>query len=146
MKNEASAQTNSANDFFLARQPILNRNQRLVAYELLFRSAYVGSAGVTDDVAATASVIEHATELGLENIIGGSFAFVNIDATVLMSDFVEFLPREKVVLEILETVIATDAVVARIAVLRAAGYRFALDDVVADSATIQKLLPYMDID
>ena len=145
MKNEASAQTNSANDFFLARQPILNRNQRLVAYELLFRSAYVGSAGVTDDVAATATVIEHATELGLENIIGGSFAFVNIDATVLMSDFVEFLPREKVVLEILETVIATDAVVARIAVLRAAGYRFALDDVVADSATVRKLLPYMDI-
>ena len=145
MKNDASAQTNSANDFFLARQPILNRNQRLVAYELLFRSAYVGSAGVTDDVAATATVIEHATELGLENIIGGSFAFVNIDATVLMSDFVEFLPREKVVLEILETVIATDAVVARIAVLRAAGYRFALDDVVADSATVRKLLPYMDI-
>ena len=145
MKYDASAQTNSANDFFLARQPILNRNQRLVAYELLFRSAYVGSAGVTDDVAATATVIEHATELGLENIIGGSFAFVNIDATVLMSDFVEFLPREKVVLEILETVIATDAVVARIAVLRAAGYRFALDDVVADSATVRKLLPYMDI-
>lgn len=145
MKNEASPQTTSAKDFFLARQPILNRNQRLVAYELLFRSASVGPAGVTNDVAATATVIEHATELGLENIIGGSFAFVNIDAAVLMSDFVEFLPREKVVLEILETVIASDEVVARIIELRATGYRFALDDVIADSATVRKLLPHMDI-
>lgn len=145
VKSQASPQASSAKDFFLARQPILNRNQRLVAYELLFRAASAGSAGVTDDVAATATVIEHATELGLENIIGGSFAFVNIDEAVLMSDFVEFLPRERVVLEILETVIATDQVVARIIELRASGYRFALDDVIADSATVRKLLPHMDI-
>jgi EAL and modified HD-GYP domain-containing signal transduction protein len=145
MKNQASLHASSAKDFFLARQPILNRNQRLVAYELLFRAAAAGPAGVTDDVAATAAVIEHATELGLENIIGGSFAFVNIDAAVLMSDFIEFLPREKVVLEILETVIATDEIVARIIQLREAGYRFALDDVIADSATVRKLLPHMDI-
>ena len=145
MKNDASLQTHIAKEFFLARQPILNRNQRLVAYELLFRAASVGPAGVSDDVAATATVIAHATELGIENIIGGSFAFVNIDASVLMSDFVEFLPREKVVLEILETVVATDAVVARIVELRAAGYRFALDDVVADSATVRKLLHLIDI-
>jgi EAL and modified HD-GYP domain-containing signal transduction protein len=145
MKNEASPHANSAKDFFLARQPILNRNQRLVAYELLFRAASAGPAGVIDDVAATATVIEHATELGLENIIGGSFAFVNIDAAVLMSGFVQFLPREKVVLEILETVVATDSVVNRIIELKEAGYRFALDDVVADSATVRKLLPYMDI-
>lgn len=132
-------------EFFLARQPILNREQGLVAYELLFRRADAGTANVIDDVAATAAVIEHATELGMENVIGGSLGFVNIDATVLMSDFVQFLPRDKVVLEILETVKVTDAVVVRVNELKHAGYTFALDDVVGNSEDVRRLLPLVDV-
>lgn len=132
-------------DFFLARQPILNRQQSLTAYELLFRSAALGPAGVVDDVAATASVIEHASELGLDNVIGSSLGFFNVDTKVLLSDFIQFLPRDKVVLEILETVEATDEVVARVAELLALGYKFALDDVIADSPCLRKLLPMIEI-
>ena len=91
-------------EFFLARQPILNSEQDLVAYELLFRRASSGPANVVDDLAATASVIAHASELGIDNVIGNSLGFFNVDATVLMCDFVNFLPSDKVVLEILETV------------------------------------------
>lgn len=134
-----------ATDFFLGRQPILNRDQGLIAYELLFRRADVGTADVIDDLSATAAVIEHAAELGMDNVIGASRGFINIDATVLMSDFVQFLPRDKVVLEILETVKATDSVVTRIAELRHAGYVFALDDVIADSEDVRRLLPLADI-
>lgn len=132
-------------EFFLARQPILNRGQGLVAYELLFRRAATGTAGVIDDLAATASVIEHASALGMENVTGGSLGFVNIDAAVLMSDFVQFLPRDKVVLEILETVKVTDAVLARVVELKHMGYTFALDDVIGDSEDVRRLLPLVDI-
>ncbi len=145
MTNDKEPDSECAKDFYLARQPILNRDQKLSAYELLFRSAAVGPAGVTDDRAATASVIEHASELGLVNVIGASEGFVNIDERVLMSDFVRFLPREKVFLEILETVVVTDAVVARVEQLASEGYRFALDDVVADSAGLQRLLPFIEV-
>ena len=55
-----------ADNFFLARQPILNRGQRLVAYELLFRDAANDSARIADDAQATATVIAHAAELGME--------------------------------------------------------------------------------
>jgi EAL and modified HD-GYP domain-containing signal transduction protein len=132
-------------EFFLARQPILSRDQGLVAFELLFRSAAAGPANVTDDLAATASVIAHASELGMENVIGASLGFVNIDATVLLSDIVEFLPKDKVVLEILETVKVTDVIVDRVATLVKEGYRFALDDVVANSDNVQKLLSLVEI-
>lgn len=140
-----SSENHGARDFFLARQPILNRHQKLEAYELLFRSAAAGSAGVTNDLEATAGVIEHASELGLANVIGTSTGFVNVDANVLMSDFIQFLPREKVVLEILETVQVTDQVVARVSALVQAGYRFALDDVVADSVGLRRLMPLIDV-
>jgi len=137
--------TQRAKEFFLARQPILDPDQILVAYELLFRSAAAGPANVTDDLAATASVIAHTSELGMGNVIGASLGFLNVDSAVLMSDIVRFLPKEKVVLEILETVRANDALVARISELAKDGYRFALDDVVANSENVERLLPLVDI-
>lgn len=132
-------------EFFLARQPILDRNQSLVAYELLFRNAAVGPANITSDLSATASVIAHASQLGMEKVIGDSFGYLNADAAVLMSDIFQFLPREKIVLEIVETMKATPEILARIEQLVKDGFRFALDDVITDSTDVQKLLPLVDI-
>ena len=134
-----------ARDFFLARQPILDRKQELFAYELLFRAAAAGPANVTNDLSATASVIAHAAELGMANVIGSSLGFINVNAEVLLSDFIHFLPKDRVVLEILETVEVDERIVARVEELAAAGFAIALDDVVADSSNVQKLLPLADI-
>jgi c-di-GMP phosphodiesterase len=142
---DSSSLPQRVREFFLARQPILNRDQDLVAYELLFRSAAAGPANVTDDLSATASVIAHASELGMENVIGASLGYINVDAAVLMSDFVQFLPKEKVILEILETVEVTSHVVDRVRELAQAGYRFALDDVIAESDGMHMLLPLVDV-
>ncbi|EJL85498.1 putative signal transduction protein containing EAL and modified HD-GYP domain containing protein [Herbaspirillum sp. CF444] len=140
-----AAPVQHAHDFFLARQPILNREQELIGYELLFRNAAFGPANVNDDVSATASVIAHASELGLNNVIGSLHGFINVDATVLMSDFINFLPSDKVVLEILETVKVTPELVRRVTELSRAGYVFALDDVIAESEDIAQLLPLVKI-
>ena len=135
----------AADDFFLARQPILGRDQHLVGYELLFRAAGSGDANVTDDAAATAAVISHASQLGMEHVVGARLAFVNVDEVVLMSDFVRFLPSDKVILEILESVRATPALLARVRELKALGFRFALDDVVAESDDVRALIGLVDV-
>lgn len=132
-------------EFFLARQPILDRNQSLIAYELLFRNAAVGPANVTSDLSATASVIAHASQLGMEKVIGDSLGYVNVDAAVLMSEIFHFLPREKVVLEIVETTKATPEFKERVKELVRDGFRFALDDVITDSEDVQELLPFVDV-
>lgn len=142
---DISPHTQRVMEFFLARQPVLNRDQGLFAYELLFRRPGARSAEVTNDLSATAAVIAHAAELGLENVIGSSLGFINVDAAVLMSDFIHFLPKRKVVLEILETVQVTDRVIARVTELSRVGFTFALDDVVAASDGVQRLLPLVDI-
>ena len=139
------APSSYADNFFLARQPILNRAQRLVAYELLFRDAANDSAHVADDAEATATVIAHAAELGMEQVVGDQMALVNVDEVGLMSDFIHFLPNDKVILEILETVRATPQVVARVQELKRAGFRFALDDVVGHTDDVQKLTPLCDV-
>ena len=143
---ETPAPSTPADNFFLARQPILNRGQRLVAYELLFRDAGArDAAGVTDDAEATATVIAHASELGMTQVVGDQMAFVNVDAVGLMSDFIRFLPHDKVILEILETVRATPEVLDRIRELKQAGFRFALDDVIGQSEDVQQFTPLCDV-
>jgi EAL and modified HD-GYP domain-containing signal transduction protein len=143
---DATAQLSLPFDqFFLARQPILGRDQRLVAFELLFRTAGSTEANVTDDAAATAAVISHASQLGMEHVVGAQLAFVNVSAESLMGDYVRFLPAEKVILEILETVRATPELVARVAELKALGFKFALDDVVAESDDVRALFKLVDI-
>jgi len=140
------APSKPADNFFLARQPILNRGQRLVAYELLFRDAGAhNAASVTDDAAATATVIAHASELGMTQVVGDQMAFVNVDAVGLMSDFIRFLPHDKVILEILETVKASPEVLDRIRELKQAGFRFALDDVIGQSDDVQQFTPLCDV-
>lgn len=134
-----------SDDFFLARQPILGRDQHLVAFELLFRTAGSTEANVTDDAAATAAVISHASQLGMDHVVGDQLAFLNVDEVVLMSDFVRFLSPDKVILEILETVKATPEVIARVVELKGLGFKFALDDVIADSDDVRQLIALVDV-
>jgi len=132
---------------FLGRQPILDRELRLHAYELLFRSGSQDNvATVTDGVAATATVIANAfTELGVEAALGDCRGFINVDQEFLFSDMLELLPRHAVVLEILETVVPTPAVIDRCRALKSAGFTLALDDVVEFPAAYDELLSLVDI-
>lgn len=144
MQEAARIETPSrTQDFTLARQPILDRKGSTVAYELLFRKGSQQHA--VDDRAATAHVIAHAfNELGLDSVLGGQRAFINFDAIMLMTDVIEFLPPHKVVIELLETVAITPAIVARCRDLKQLGFSLALDDVVSVDPAHAPLLPLLD--
>jgi len=136
----------AADQLFLGRQPILDREQRLFAYELLFRNGKRNAAEVTDGVEATATVIANAfAELGVEAALGNCRGFINVDEQFLFSDMLELLPRQSVVLEILETVPPTPAVVERCKALKAAGFTLALDDVIQLSPEFAELLALVDV-
>jgi EAL and modified HD-GYP domain-containing signal transduction protein len=130
-------------DFYLGRQPVLDRNQALYGYELLFRSAQLADAadGADSGLSATAAVIAHVAQLGLARAIGEATCFLNVDAQALASDIFAFLPRERTVLEIVASVEPDDAVLARMRTLAGHGFRFALDGIAGDSKRLQRLLP-----
>lgn len=131
-------------DFYLGRQPIFGPDQALHGYELLFRNAPLGPAQIDTDLSATAAVIAHVAQLGMDKVIGAGRGFLNVDAAVLLSDIFVFLPREKLVLEIVETMRPTQAVLERIAELAGHGFRFALSDVMSETPNVQKLMPMID--
>ncbi|PHV08068.1 EAL domain-containing protein [Janthinobacterium sp. BJB412] len=142
--NDTGLKSLRVREFYLGRQPILDRNQALFGYELLFRNAPVGPANISSDLSATATVIAHAAQLGMEKVIGDALGFVNVDADVIMSDIFSFLPREKVVLEVVETMKVSQPVLNRMAELVGLGFSFALDDVTLDTGHVQALLPLVE--
>ena len=130
-------------NFYLARQPLLDRNQALFGYELLFRNRADGNADIDSGLAASASVLAHAAQLGLPRAVGDACAFLNVDTDVLMSDIFAFLPRERTVLELTASVEATDAVLWRLAELAGHGFRFAAE-VSSHGNRLGRLLPLLD--
>ncbi|CAK0765822.1 c-di-GMP phosphodiesterase [Gammaproteobacteria bacterium] len=131
---------------FLGRQPILDRSQNIVAYELLFRSGQVSSANVNDDVQATANVIVRAfSELGVSNVLGKHKGFVNVSVDLLLSDIIELLPKEKVVIELLENIEITQEVVNRCKYLKKIGFTLALDDYVVSDPQYLPLVGLIEI-
>lgn len=131
-------------DFYLGRQPILDGDNALFGYELLFRNSGTDGARFVSGLSATAAVIAHAGQLGLDRAIGDAQAFLNVDEDVLMSDIFVFLPREKVVLELVESFDANDAALERMTQLKGHGFRFALSGVSTVNANIERLLPLID--
>ncbi len=114
---------------YLGRQPILDRSQSLYAFELLFRSDRHDKADVINDAAATSVVIANMlSEFGIDAVLGRYTGFINCDAAFLRNDVIELLPPEKIVLEILETTVADDAILERCIELKNKGFRLALDD------------------
>lgn len=136
----------AADQLFLGRQPILDREQRLFAYELLFRSGNRNFADVADGVAATSTVIANAfSELGFVDALGSYRGFINVDLEFLFNDVIELLPPQSVVLEILETVPPTEGVIERCRTLKEAGFTLALDDVIQVTPQYAGLLDLVDI-
>ena len=133
--------------FFLGRQPILDRNQNLVAFELLFRQEGTEEAtNVTNDLSASANVIINAyCQLGIENVLGRQRGFINADPDLVMSDIISLLPSKHVVLEIKETALITPEFMQRCHELKQKGYQFALDNVVAINSKIDQLLPIVSV-
>ncbi len=134
-------------DIFIARQPIVDRKESLVAFELLFRSAHGSTeSGVVDDTHATAQVLVNAFgEMGIADVLGAHRGFINLDAEFLHSDLIELLPKQQVMLELLETIKIDDAIIARCHELKAKGFSLALDDVVELSDEIKPLLGLVEV-
>lgn len=130
-------------DVFLARQPILDRRQSIVAYKLLFRAGDTPTAQISDDVAATATVIQHAfVDLGIAEVIGAAArVFINVSPKLLLHDAIELLPREQVVLELLDHQPIDAATVRRCRQLAEAGYALAVSARAALDPALAELVP-----
>jgi EAL and modified HD-GYP domain-containing signal transduction protein len=136
-------------EVFIARQPILTAKEKIFGYELLFRNANQARAVINDDHQATATVMLNAlNSFGFNSLVGGRKGFININARTLSSGFIDLLPHENTILEILETAKSDINLVELCREFRQKGYAFALDDFIYDDSfkPLLDLADYVKID
>lgn len=129
-------------DVFVGRQPILGPNLKTIGYEVLYRNCEVDSANFCDEGVATAQVLLNTyLDIGLEHVVGSHLAFLNIPKQFLLERHCEALPKNRVVLEILENIEPSPVVIDAIASLSQQGYTIALDDFIFDD----RFRPFLDL-
>lgn len=115
---------------YVARQPILNRNKNTLGYELLFRDGERNAypAHIESNRATYRLIVENFLSVGLNPSIPSSRCFINFPYQSLIRRLPLSLPKDKVVVEILETCQPTDELLEAVKELYQAGYMIALDD------------------
>jgi len=129
---------------FVARQPILTREQKVFGYELLFRDGVENFFRASDPEAAARSTLDSTLLMGFDVLCDGHKAFINCTRDLLLKDGITLLPAEQTVVEILEQIEPDDLVVAACLRLKSGGYTIALDDFVANDPR-EALAPLVDI-
>ncbi|WP_062388218.1 EAL domain-containing protein [Demequina iriomotensis] len=132
----------------VARQGIFTRDGEAHGHELLYRAEGHGGLAIdrwsaADQDRATEHVLA-ATFWRDPDITSPLPAFVNFTGSYLLTREVERdCDARRVVVEIVESTDATEAVVDRVAALKRRGFRIALDDFIG-TASQQRLLPLAD--
>ena len=118
-------------DIFIGSQNIYDREGKIVACELLYRNSLLNKydESVSSET-ASCTIINNIINLGLDIVTGGKIALINCDDKVLRNDIITILPRDKVVIELLETLRPTEGVIKEIKRLKDFGFKLALDDIV----------------
>ena len=118
----------------VGRQPIFDRERRVVGWELLFRSPDGTCVEAVNGNFATANALLTAiVEIGLERVAESEPVFINCTREFLEGS--PILPPGRCVIEVLENIEPDAALLAAVDSLRSQGYTIALDDFVLTPET-----------
>lgn len=118
-------------DFLIGRQQILDQKLNIYAYELLFRGKDFDLNNKSEATQATNQIItDSILELGLNNLVGSHKAFINFTSQNILEKTPLSLPKDRVVIEVLENVAVDLRIINNLKEFSQQGYTIALDDFV----------------
>ncbi len=129
---------------YIARQPILDSDQKTVGYELLFRDGPNNTFPDIDPELATNRLLSEHFLATHYSTIGDKLGFVNFPYQSLVNMVPTLFPKDNLVIEILESCEPTAELLSAIKKMSQAGYTIALDDFVPKKEWLP-FLPYTSI-
>ena len=118
-------------DVYIGRQPILDRDNNIVAYDILYRQSKVFNyceSGL-DNFEITAKVLSIAlNNIGINKLVDNKKGLINVDEALLNHSIINNIPSDKFYLELLESTDITNSLIDKMDELIGEGYIFVLDD------------------
>lgn len=115
----------------LARQPIFDVKLNVIGYELLYRSSETSTSfDCSDPDMASSQMIMMGLDTGIKKLTENRLAFVNFTEKLLLSGVTTILPKNHLVVEILEDIVPGSEIIQACRNLKKLGYTLSLDDFV----------------
>lgn len=132
-------------DFYLARQPIHDKHNELLGYDLLFHSNELNKPLIPSNAPDPAQILVSALlEMGLTEVVGNKLAFINLTKRYVLGEFPIPLARKQIVLEIHQDILPGHVLLNAFKQLKLRNsYTLALDAFNYDPAKIS-LVPLVD--
>jgi EAL and modified HD-GYP domain-containing signal transduction protein len=117
-------------DVFVARQPIFDRSNHVIAYELLYRTNENNffDHSVSSNIATSILLMNSYYSFGIDNLIGNRFAYINFSKALIENDIPLLLDESHVVIELLENIKPDNHLLNKLAYFKERGFKIALDD------------------
>lgn len=118
-------------DFIIGRQKIFDQKLNIFAYEILFRGQDFDLKNKDGSTQATNQIITDCIlELGINQIVGPHQAFINFTEQNILEKTPLNLPKDRIVIEVLENVTVDSRIIGNLKEMSLQGYTIALDDFV----------------
>ncbi len=129
---------------FIARQPILDRQKKAFAYEILCRPHVEGASELSDIDQEFAQVVtDIGTFLELKHLRQGRKAFVKTPPDLLLSGHLSRLSKELAIIKIVDLIEPTREIVAACEMFKRSGYSIAVQ-VLSDHKELEPLIELAD--
>lgn len=117
-------------NMYIARQPIFNYQNKVDAYELLYRTSNKNAYdSCVDGTQATKEILsESVLNYGMNTLTGGKKGFINFTESLLLDNTPALFDPQQFVIEILEDVKLNPPMLRRLTKYREMGFTLALDD------------------
>lgn len=135
--------------FFIARQPIYDRDLKVIGYELLYRDSDVNEARIQDpERASSDAILNSFIHIGIDTLTGSGLVFINLPKAFITNSALTPMFREQCVLEVLEDIEATPDVLQGLKRLSQQGFKLALDDfqLTEDTRPLLRWAHYVKVD
>ncbi len=136
--------------FYIARQPVIDRKNRVFAYEILFRGRQPAEDLDRGTVMTATAINNLMNVIGVEDVIGPHLGIIKITPLFITRKLIEALPKERLIFALFEEDLTNPELVQTLKRYRDEGYTFALNDLrdlsVLGDEDILEIVSYIKID
>ncbi len=136
--------------FYIARQPVIDRKNRVFAYEILFRGRQPTEDLDRGTVMSATAINNLINIIGVEDVIGPHLGIIKITPLFITRKLIEALPKERLIFALFEEDLTNPDLLRTLKRYKVEGYTFALNDLrdlsVLNDDDILDIVSYLKID